>query len=97
MVFSNVYVRKVSHLPRANKYLITSSVGQKKRYFFVGFMGKKCETSAGATTAAPLKCSDCASTGTQYCTADGGVFYCVCKTGKKWDYESMIVLSFIIG
>ena len=43
-----------------------------------GYSGKKCDQQS--TT--PLKCSDCVSAGTQYCTSNNGVFQCVCKTGE---------------
>ena len=50
--------------------------------FFSGYSGQKCDVF-GSTTVAPLKCSDCSSAGTQYCTSNNGVFQCVCKTGKQ--------------
>ena len=63
-----------------------------------GHSGQKCEfapVTTPATTPAPLRCSDCVETGTQYCTANNGIYSCVCKTGKPHlsvsEYQIMII------
>ena len=61
---------------------MTSSGTKNQTYNlpFPGYSGQKCDVFS-STTVAPLKCSDCSSVGTQYCTSNNGVFQCVCKTG----------------
>ena len=49
--------------------------------FLLGYSGTKCDQQI-ATTPSPLKCSDCVTSGTQYCTSNNGVFQCVCNTGN---------------
>ena len=67
-----------------------------------GFSGTKCEISAAATTVAPaLKCSDCVSTGTEYCTSSNGLFSCKCKAGdhriKVFSENDLLSVIFAIS
>ena len=95
MAFSNVSARQVhvvsddclcsfgvNEVIMGSTFLFIESIKSIKSH--IGYAGMKCEAMSGTTTAAPLKCSDCSTAGTQYCTSNNGIFQCVCKTGK-WE------------
>ena len=52
----------------------------------LGYSGPKCGIfiSTTITTPVALKCSDCSTVGTEYCSLVNGAFQCKCKTGKRY-------------
>ena len=51
----------------------------------LGYSGPKCGifTVTTVTTPAALKCTDCSTIGTEYCSLLNGALQCKCKTGKR--------------